>query len=121
MGTDFRPPVVFFVPGSGEGAERIGGRAVRVRRRVTERGRERSGWAASCAVCVRSRSLDGWRPAVCPMRRRVTERGRERQRAAGILPGPEGPEGLEGPGVVLSCNLPGQAMQRIPPVYYLCR
>lgn len=41
MGTDFRPPVVFFVPGSGEGAERIGGRAVRVRRRVTERGRER--------------------------------------------------------------------------------
>lgn len=27
MGTDFRPPVVFFVPGSGEGAERIGGRA----------------------------------------------------------------------------------------------
>ena len=84
MGTDFRPPVVFFVPGSGEGAERIGGRAVRVRRRVTER-------------------------------------GRERQSAAGILPGPEGPEGLEGPGVVLSCNLPGQAMQRIPPVYYLCR
>ena len=40
---------------------------------------------------------------------------------SGILPGPEGPEGLEGPGVVLSCNLPGQAMQRIPPVYYLCR
>lgn len=37
---------------------------------------------------------------------------------SGILPGPEG---LEGPGVVLSCNLPGQAMQRIPPVYYLCR
>lgn len=35
MGTDFRPPVVFFVPGSGEGAERIGGRAVRVRRRVS--------------------------------------------------------------------------------------
>ncbi len=113
MGTDFRPPVVFFVPGSGEGAERIGGRAVRVRRRVTERGRERSGWAASCAVCVRSRSLDG-------------QRGRGGVQS-GILPGPEGPEGpeglegLEGPGVVLSCNLPGQAMQRIPPVYYLCR
>lgn len=31
MGTDFRPPVVFFVPGSGESAEEIGGRA-------TERG-----------------------------------------------------------------------------------
>lgn len=92
-------------------------------------GAEERGWSVTAcdgerqgaAVCVRSRSLDGWRPAVCPMRRRVTERGRERQRAAGILPGPEGPEGLEGPGVVLSCNLPGQAMQRIPPVYYLCR
>lgn len=122
MGTDFRPPVVFFVPGSGEGAERIGGCAVRVRRRVTERGRERSGWAASCAVCVRSRSLDGWRPAARPMRWPgvAGQRGRGGVQS-GILPGPEGPEGLEGPGVVLSCNLPGQAMQRIPPVYYLCR
>ena len=115
-------PSFFFVPGSGEGAERIGGRAVRVRRRVTERGRERSGWAASCAVCVRSRSLDGWRPAVCPMRRRVTERGRERQRAAES--GRERPvfcRGRRGRDGVQTCNLPGQAMQRIPPVYYLCR
>lgn len=130
MGTDFRPPVVFFVPGSGEGAERIGGRAVRVRRRVTERGRERSGWAASCAVCVRSRSLDGWRPAARPMlwpgcsADAVARRGRAagaRRRAIRYFAGAGGPEGLEGPGVVLSCNLPGQAMQRIPPVYYLCR
>ena len=93
-------------------------------------GAEERGWSVTAcdgvrqgaAVCVRSRSLDGWRPVVCPMRRRVTERGRERQRAAES--GRERPvfcRGRRGRDGVQTCNLPGQAMQRIPPVYYLCR
>lgn len=110
MGTDFRPPVVFFVPGSGEGAERIGGRAVRVRRR------------ARCASGPGTLTGGGRLLGRCfgrgarPMRWPgvAGQRGRGGVQS-GILPGPEGP------GVVLSCNLPGQAMQRIPPVYYLCR